>query len=140
MDGISIPYGHGMQYLQSVHGMFWLSIIRSATSSRNFHSSSLKGTNGENVRKLSCRCSLYVIPLSTVSTLGNDPAKRKAHAAAVSSGRRCFISAKTSYVTWANLPPNKGSMTTTGISRLASSVYRYSALVLSPMALCQSAL
>lgn len=137
---MSIPYGHGMQYLQSVQGIFWLSFMLSATFSRNLLSSSDSGTRGENVRRLSSRCSLYVIPLRTVNTFGKDPAKRNAHAAALSSWRFCFIYASTFCVTLANLPPSNGSMTTTGMSRSANSSYRYSALVSSPIAFCQSAL
>ena len=49
-----------MQYLQSMHGMLWLSIIRSATLSKNSRPSPSKGTSGENIRKLSCKCSFAV--------------------------------------------------------------------------------
>ena len=38
----------------------------------------------------SCKCSIYTIPLSTVSTPFGEPAYRKAHEAGLSSGRICF--------------------------------------------------
>ena len=45
--GISMPYGQGMQYLQSLQGMVGYCIISCAVSSRYSLSSSVSGTSGE---------------------------------------------------------------------------------------------
>lgn len=55
-----------------------------ATSSSIFISFSVHSTSGENVCRLSLRCSMYVMPLSMVNTLGKEPAKRNAHEAMLS--------------------------------------------------------
>lgn len=92
-------------------------------------------------------CAQIVIKMFFVGHSAKDcqhlrkrPGEAKRHAAALSYWRFCFICASTFCVTLANLPPSNGSMTTTGMSRSANSSYRYSALVSSPIAFCQSAL
>ena len=108
MAGMSSPYGQGIQYLQSLQGMVSKPIISVAVSCRNAKSSSVSGFKGEYVRRLSCKCSMRVMPLSTVWTPGRLPAKRNAHEATLLSGSRCLRRAKMVLGTLERRPPNSG--------------------------------
>lgn len=126
---MSSPYGQGIQYLQSLQGMVSMPIISVAVSCRNAKSSSVSGFKGEYVHRLSCKCSMRVMPLSTVWTPGRLPAKRNAHEATLLSGSRCLRRAKMVLGTLERRPPNSGSITTAGMFRFTNSLYRYSASV-----------
>ena len=138
MAGISIPYGQGIQYLQSLQGTVGYLSISWAVSSRKSFSSSDNGTNGEYVRMLSCKCSIYVIPLNTVNTFSGEPAKRKAHEATLLCGVRSFRRIMICSGTFDKRPPSSGSMIIAGIPRFSSSAYRYSAFTFRPEAWRQS--
>ena len=126
---MSKPYGHGIQYLQSLHGTVGYELSRSAVFSRKSNSSSVRLWRGEKVLTLSWRCSMYVIPLSTLNTPGCEPAKRKAQDAILPCGLRVLSLSAIWSGTFANLPPRSGSITREGIPLLSNSACRYDAFV-----------
>ena len=125
---MSMPQGHGMQYLQSVQLTMGNSIICTAISSINSSSSSDRGWKWVNVFTLSSSGSMLVIPERVHSTRGCEPQKRKAQEAMLLSGSRCFIWRAMPSGTLARRPPSRGSIITIGMLRLSSSSYRYEAL------------
>ena len=89
---MSSPYGHGMQYLQSLQGIVFSFSSACAARSRAANSAGEQGFSGENVTQFSSMSLMRVMPESTVITFGWDPQKRNAHFARESAGARGFSS------------------------------------------------
>ena len=113
-------FGHpSQQYLQAVQGI--ISFMPSAMENSMSFSSADSGFSSENVRMLSCICSISDIPLSTTVTPGISCRNLKPQDATESSGRMAFNLAASFSSRRASFPPRTGSMTQMGIFRLERS-------------------
>ena len=110
-----------MQYWQPVQGIVGYESSRSARSSRNAFSSSVRGLNPQNVCRLSLSTSEFVMPLRQHSTPGNEPTKRNAQLATELAGSRSSSFSVAASGSFARLPPSSGSIITTGIPFFSSS-------------------